>query len=86
MPCNSLKFQQLGKFLLPGSFFQAYARKREAAFVSFLKVLRYFAKNSEDADLSISLTRDICVIGTFIQVKTQAIFSEERLFLGMCIC
>lgn len=72
---------------MPGSFFQAYAKKPEAVFVSFLKVLSNFAGNSEVADLSISLTIDTCGIGTFIQVKTQAVFfSEEWLFLGRCIC
>lgn len=70
-----------------GSFFQAYAKKPETVFVSFIKVLSNFARNSEVADLSISWTIDTCDIGTFIQVKTKAmLFSEERLFLGMCIC
>lgn len=70
-----------------GSFFQAYAKKPETVFVSFINVLSNFARNSEVADLSISWTIDTCDIGTSIQVKTKAmLFSEERLFLGMCIC
>lgn len=87
MACKSLVFQQLGKFSVLGSFFQAYAKKPEAVFVRFLKVLSNFARNSEVANLGICLTIGTCGIGIFIQVKTQAIlFSEGRLFLGTCIC
>ncbi|KAK2512085.1 Kcnh8 [Columba guinea] len=46
----------LGKFSVLGSFFQAYAKKPEAVFVRFLKVLSNFARNSEVANLGICLT------------------------------
>lgn len=74
-------FQQLEKSSALESFFQAYAKKLEAVFVSFLKAMSNFAQNSEVADLSISMTVDTCVIGTCTQVKTWAVsFQKEDNF------